>query len=447
MSRFGTTLCLGALLLGAGPLGAQQAPDSAARSQQRMLDSLATALRVLQTRLDSALDARRTEAPVVPVATAPGRAPGTYMNVSFVGLTAAGLSTARDLDRLQLGDHDPRARGFTIPNAELALDGAVDPYFKGFVNLVHKLDQESETVVELEEVYVLTTSLPANLQLKIGQFFAEFGRHNAQHPHSWAFADDAMMLGRIFGADGLRGQGARVSWLLPTPMFAEASFTVLNSAGETTTSFRSLESGTIHEGIPVDREVRGLREMLYVPRFSTSFDLTGSQTLVLGASGAFGPNNTGPDARTRIEGVDLFWKWKSPRARAGFPFVTFQSEVLTRRYDAASRIAARDSVTVLPAAVLKDVGGYAQVQWGIRPLLIAAVRAEVAQNDDPAAAAFTATEREDRNRYSTNLTWFPTEFSKVRVQYNFDRRAVMGNDSSLWFQFEFLLGSHAAHKF
>ena len=446
MNRLGITLCLGALLLGVGPLGAQQAPDSAARGQQRTLDSLATALRALQARLDSAIDAQRVAAPVA-AAAQPLRAPGTYMNVSFVGLTSAGTSTARDLDRLEVGDHDPRARGFTIPNAELALDGAVDPYFKGFVNLVHKLDQQAETLVELEEMYVLTTSLPANLQLKVGQFFAEFGRQNSQHPHSWAFADDALVLGRIFGADGLRGQGARVSWLLPTPIFAEASFTMLNSAGETTTSFRSLESGTIHGGIPVEREVQGLKEMLSMPRLSTSFDLTGSQTLVLGASGAFGPNNTGPGARTRIEGVDLYWKWKSARASAGFPFVTFQSEVITRRYDAASRIAELDGVTVLPAAVLKDVGGYAQVQWGVRPLLVAAVRAEVVRNDDPAAAAFTATEREDRDRYSTNLTWFPTEFSKVRVQYNFDRRAVIGNDSSLWFQFEFLLGAHAAHKF
>ncbi len=451
MTRLGTTLGIGALLLGVGSLEAQQAPDTTTRNQQttqqRALDSLGTALRALQTRLDSALDARRAPALASTPAQSPARAAGTYMNLSFVGLTAAGFSTARDLERIEVGDHDPRARGFTIPNAEIALDGAVDPYFKGFVNLVHKLDQQSETVVELEEMFVLSTSLPANLQLKVGQFFAEFGRHNAQHPHSWAFADDALVLGRLFGADGLRGQGARLSWLLPTPVFAEASFTVMNSAGETTTSFRSEESALIHGGLPAEREVEGLAEMLYVPRLSTSFDLTGSQTLVLGASGAFGPNNTGPGARTQITGVDVFWKWKSPRASAGFPFVTFQSEVLSRRYDAASRTDALDGVTALPAALLKDVGGYAQMQWGIRPLLVAAVRAEVVRNDDPAAAAFTATEREDRDRYSTNLTWFPTEFSKVRVQYNFDRRAVMGNDSSLWFQFEFLLGAHAAHKF
>ena len=48
---------------------------------------------------------------------------------------------------------------------------------------------------------------------------------------------------------------------------------------------------------------------------------------------------------------------------------------------------------------------------------------------------------------SPNLTWYPTEFSKFRIQYNYDHRDTIGSDHSLWFQLEFLLGAHAAHKF
>ncbi len=397
----------------------------------------------------SALDAQATTDTAAAPAPRPllQRPPGAYMNVSFVGLTAAGFSTARDLDRLQVGHHDPSVRGFSIPNAELVLDGAVDPYFKGFAAIVHKLDAEGETGVELEEMYILTTALPGNLQLKVGQFFVEFGRHNAQHPHAWSFADQPLALGRVFGGEGLRSQGARLSWLMPLDFFTEASVAVLNSAGGTAAGFRSEESSAIHGGIPTEREVAGLREMLYVPRLATSFDLTGSQTVLLGVSGAFGPNNSGDDAATRIVGADLYWKWKSDRARAGFPFVAFQSEILARQYEAAARTAADDSVSALGAATLRDVGGYAQLSWGIRPMVVAAVRAERVRNDDPASAGFVAADRENRSRYSTNLTWFPTEYSKFRVQYNFDRRAGIGNDSSLWLQLEFLLGAHAAHKF
>jgi hypothetical protein len=55
--------------------------------------------------------------------------------------------------------------------------------------------------------------------------------------------------------------------------------------------------------------------------------------------------------------------------------------------------------------------------------------------------------RADRWRISPNLTWFPSEFSKIRLQYNYDHRRQIGQDHSVWLQFEFLLGAHGAHKF
>jgi hypothetical protein len=379
-----------------------------------------------------------------PAAPAQGRTAGSYMNVSFVSLTDFGWSTEQDVASLQLGDHDPHVRGFTIPNAELALDGTVDPYFKGFSNIVYKLDTNGETGVELEEAYFLTTSLPANLQLKGGQFFAEFGRQNAQHPHAWAFLDQPLVLNRMFGPDGLRSQGVRLSWLAPTSWYAEAMVAVLNSAGGTTFSFRSDESSEIHGGVPVERAVRGAGDFIVVPRAATSFDLTATQTVVVGVSGAFGPNNSGPDAKTQVYGADIYWKWKSLRAHQGFPFISFQSEALLRRYGAAQRPSFEDPALTLPAATLRDRGAYAQVLWGIKPLLVAGLRGEFASGD---AATFDPAVRATRYRVSPNVTWYPSEYSKVRVQYNYDHRDVIGVDHSVWVQFEFLLGAHAAHKF
>lgn len=369
--------------------------------------------------------------------------PAAYMNVSFVGLTDFGWSTTPDVQSLQVGDHDPRVRGFSIPNAEVALDGNVDPYFKAFANIVYKLDAQGESGVELEEMYFLTTSLPHNLQIKGGQFFAEFGRQNSQHPHAWGFADQPVALNRVFGGEGLRGQGARVSYLLPTSFYTEAMFTLMNSAGTTTSSFRSPESADIHGGSPADRKVKSFGDMLLVPRIATSFDLTDNQTLLFGVSGAFGPNNSGIDTRTTIYGADLYWKWKSPTAQKGFPFVSFQTEAVLRNYDVARR-PSLDFNTILPSEKLKDRGAYAQILWGIKPLVVAGLRGDLANGND----AWVPTDgRADRYRISPDLTWFPTEFSKFRIQYNYDHRANIGVDHSLWMQFEFLLGAHAAHKF
>src|SRR5205809_5782694 len=131
-----------------------------------------------------------------------------YMNISFDGLFTLAYSSARDLDNIEVGDHDPQQRGFNARNTELAFDGAVDPYFEGFANIVFKLDNDNETEVEVEEAFMQTTSLPFNLQLKAGQFFAAFGRLNPTHPHTWDFADTSLVNGLFLGPDGLRGVGA-----------------------------------------------------------------------------------------------------------------------------------------------------------------------------------------------------------------------------------------------
>ena len=56
-------------------------------------------------------------------------------------------------------------------------------------------------------------------------------------------------------------------------------------------------------------------------------------------------------------------------------------------------------------------------------------------------------DRASRWRISPNITWYPSEFSKIRLQYNYDDREGIGTDHSLWLQTEFILGAHAAHKF
>ena len=105
-----------------------------------------------------------------------------YMNISFDGLFAFAGSSARDLYNVEVGDHDPQQRGFNARNAEIAIDGAVDPYFEGFANIVLKLDNDNGTEIELEEAFLQTTSLPFGLQIKAGQFFDAFGRINPTHP-------------------------------------------------------------------------------------------------------------------------------------------------------------------------------------------------------------------------------------------------------------------------
>jgi hypothetical protein len=411
-----------------------------------------------------------------------------YINLSFDGLFTAGTSTAEDIDALQPGGHDPKQRGFTVQNLETVFDGKVDPYFRGQANVVMTIDPDGETIIEAEEAYLETMSLPWNLQLKAGQYFTEFGRLNPTHPHAWAFVDQPLVYGRFFGADGLRNPGARLSWLVPTPFYSELLLSVQNSSGETATSFRSAGAHSHggeeeEEALPFalrhpdnDRGVRHVDDMLFAPRYVMSFNLSDAQTLLLGASAAFGPNSSGEegDTRTQIYGLDLTWKWKPVTHHGGFPFVQWQTEGMVRRFKAGAfdwdengngavddgELA--DLRTGLPASFgsesLTDYGIYSQVLYGFRKGWVAGLRGDYVWGEKGdyekfaksfnGGPAFTIDPARDcRWRISPNITWYPTEFSKFRLQYNYDRRRHIGEDHSLWLQFEFLLGAHAAHKF
>ena len=390
--------------------------------------------------------AKPVPAPVIPGA----HAGSAYMNISFGTLIDAGWSSAADPSRqLELGDHDPIKRGFALRNAEIAVDGAIDPYFKGFANIVLKLSKNNETEIELEESFFQSTALPANLQLKAGQYFASFGRQNPQHPHTWAFVDQPLILGRAFGPEGLRGIGTQLSWLAPTPYYTELFLSVFDGQGGTAFSFRNPgqpDAGGVNRyagRATIDRTLRGAQDLLLVPRIASSFELTDTQTLLVGLSGAFGPNNTGPHSRTGVYGVDIFWKWKPADAAQGFPYLTWQTEALYRSFGAGADPLAP---VPLPAETLRDYGFYSQVVYGFVPRWNTGLRFDYVTGNN---ATFDAGDpyRGERYRFSPELTFLPSEFSKIRLQYNFDHGDLFGTAHSIWMQLEFGLGAHAAHKY
>ena len=370
-----------------------------------------------------------------------------YMNISFDGLFALAASSDRHLDRLEVGDHDPQQRGFNARNAEIALDGAVDPYFEGFANIVLKLDNNNQTEIELEEAFLQTTSLPYGLQLKGGQFFDAFGRINATHPHTWEFADSPLVNGRLLGPDGLRGVGAQISWTLPVPWYSQVIFAVQNGRGGTAYSFRNPgDAGIFYGRMTIDREASALHDLVYVPRIENSFNPSDTQTVLFGASGAFGMNETGSDTHTQVYGADFLYKWKSARAEGGFPFVKWQTEAMYRRFEAG-----RGLDNLFPVdETFHDWGMYSQVLWGFKKGWVAGIRGDYLHMQE---SAFTNDDmRQSRSRISANLTWYPTEFSKIRLQYNHDfleENAFLASRDvdSLFLQFEFILGAHGAHKF
>ena len=199
----------------------------------------------------------------------------------------------------------------------------------------------------------------------------------------------------------------------------------------------------------VDQDIRGFGDFTYLARWEHAFDLSDELTAVFGASGLYGPNSTGRDGDTWLYGLDMKWRWTPADSFRGYPFLTWQTEVIKRDYHAA-RYTAEDGDTV-PADTLEDWGLYSQLLYGFRTNWAAGLRLEYAGGSgrgynhggrrmDPF--------RDDRYRVSPLLVWRPTEFSRIRLQYNFDSAAHLTDDAhGVWLGFEWLYGAHPAHDF
>lgn len=363
------------------------------------------------------------------------------LQIGLSGLFSAGGSSVDNeaLANLQAGAHDPSRNGFTVQNIELSLNGTVDPYFDAQANFIFQIDAEGETVVELEEAFFTSRQLPWGLQVKGGQYFTEFGRHNPQHPHTWEFVDQPVVLSRFFGGDGLRSQGARVAWLMPVDWFSEINIGMQNPKGETVSSFLSAAGEEVGGYTLIDREARDFGDLLYTARWLNGVDVSDEVSMNLGFSGLWGPNASGSTTDTSIYGMDLYMKWQPGYTQRGFPFVSWHSEALWRRYDAGNPGASGSEV-------LKDWGMFTQALWGFKPGWVAGLRWEYASADGDTSSDPL---RDTRRRLSPNLTWYPTEYSKIRLQYNRDRAEHLPERTahSLWLQVEFSLGSHMAHTF
>ena len=358
---------------------------------------------------------RRLEESLAPPAPAPASMPaGGLANPDLaVVLDVAGAAFTDD--SLPVGAHDPAGNGFTFQQLELTLGAAADPFFRVDASLVFVPEG-----VEVEEAYATSLALPADLQVRAGQFLTRFGRQNPTHPHTWQFVDTPLVLGKFFGSEGQSGVGVEASWLAPLPWFVE----LVASANGSPAGVHA------HAGEePEEEEPHGIEDpgdLLYTAALKQFVPVGQDFGLLVGVSSQSGP---GHDGRTAIHGVDLLLRYR-PVASVDRAAVSLQVEALhrTREHDGRS---------------LEDAGGYAQLAWSIDPTWETAVRYEyvsglAADRDWPAG----------RRRAAAQLTFHPSHFTRLRLQVNRDDPTYRGSPiDSAFLQLELTAGAHRAHPY
>lgn len=356
------------------------------------------------------------------------------MNPEISLILDVALAAFSSDDPLMTGAHDPQENGFNLQQLEFATSALVDPYFRFDAFIVF-----SQFGVEIEEAYATTLSLPLNLQARMGQFLTRLGRLNETHPHSWEFVDQPFINGRFLGGEGNRGLGAEVSVLMPLPWYVEFAISSTDARGEATA--RSFFGG----GPTALTQILSPLDLQWTAVLDQFFPFNDDWSLSWGLGWAVGPNPTGYNNYTNIGAMDLYLKFKPATAASWQEFrVTVEGMVRARQ---------------VPGDRQLDFGGYASVFWKFARRWAVAARYEIGSpsfgidgeiiDSGPGLGFLTDPAWTDyRHRIGANITFWPTEFSRLRLQTALDLPLWRVNpEFMVFFAGEVLAGAHGAHKF
>ncbi len=337
-------------------------------------------------------------------------------------------------------------RGFNLREVELAFSGSVDPYFDVWATFAVDADG-----IDSEEVYVQTRKFLPGVQLRVGKFFSGIGYINKQHPHQWDFVDQALPYDALLGGN-LGEVGLQATWLPDLPVYMLLGFEALQ--GDNTRVSQQLS-----DAYPdTFRETPG-------PRLFTGFmkiapDAGYSNAVQGGVS--FGRSRSHQEAFTTGEGLldealdgtawfagtDWVWRHDSPRP-FGRGDLAVQGEYLYRRRDLATVPLGEPTIAGgVPFTATQD-GLYAQATYGVAPRWTVGGRVDVVGLTDRIETVSGSTSDGRSRRYSAALTFNPTEFSRLRAQYNAGevRKGDRHTFQQVYVQFQMSLGAHGAHRF
>ncbi len=359
----------------------------------------------------------------------------------FSRSTAAGR--AAELDEANL------EKGFNLNYAELSLASVVDPYFDLFA--VFHLTQEG---IDIEEAYFTTRRLPLGLQLRGGKFLSQFGRSNGQHAHYWDFASAPLVQSAFFGGGGLDELGARLSWVAPLDLYLQLAVEVLQGDNE-------MSFGRKGFALPLVAVADIRAPGLLVATAKSSFD-TGNLTVLAGLSAASGGSRIAPDpagwesktafaGRAQVFGADLTLKVLLDSIR----YLSLQVEAMGRRdrgdrweLDALCGWSRREQRG-------RQAGLYAQAVARLNKRLRLGARYDLIWQNDVRLAGVSQHLPENLARCTAMGEWNPTEFSRLRLQYTYDR-SRHAQVYGLWqrepvhelaLQVNITIGAHGAHAF
>ena len=424
------------------PAAAQTAGDQQLRNE---LEAVKAQLRRVEEQMrqqDELIRRLSGERPATPVPPAPGPAPRPAPPTAAAPALPGATPDVEELKRMILAEIQPQiaaanktfpsqfnpAIGFIVDtvfshsrqdksnfefrSGEIGISASVDPFARAYGIINGTPDG-----VDVEEAAIVTTSLPWNLTVKGGRFFAEFGRLSTFHDHDLPFVNRPLVLDTYVGGES-QADGVEVNWLAPIPHYLTLTAGMYNKIGA--------------DNDRVDNKIsRDVSEFTYLLRAATSFSLHDEHSIDVGLSDAYTPEIRIEDKKRRnLAGLDLTYRY-TPLASASYRGLVWGNEVLLNH---ESRESVPGSADFRGRNAL---GMYSYLEARLSRRLYPGFLFEYVQ--DVNSPSLTT------KQYSPYLTLWASEFQRLRLQYTHadgpDR-----SDDRFFLQWTVIIGSHV-HSF
>ncbi len=308
---------------------------------------------------------------------------------------------------------------FDLRSGELFISAPIDPFLRGFATI----NGSTSEGFDIEEAAVVTTALPWNLTVEGGRYFADVGRFPHWHDEALPFVDRPPSIDRLIGGES-QAEGVSVTWLAPTEQYIRVTGGLFNTIG--TVYNEQLRN----DGFGGYRDFQQLTFLLHP---ETYFDLTDTLNLELGTSFVTVPKNN----ERYLYGIDATLRHQ-PGTSEFYQGLVIGSEWFWNNQNFKDVQVGTDPLTGDP--ILDDQhahrnGGYAYLEAFFNRRYSVGVRGDYAE--DPFGAA-------NRQRtYSAFATWMPSEFQRLRFQFDEIDQTDRQDDQRFTLQWTAFLGSHS----
>ena len=351
-------------------------------------------------------------------------------------------------------------KGFGLGHTELTASANIDDKFYGYFNTAFILE-DGESDIEVEEVFIETLGLGHGATIKAGQFFSGLGYLNAIHNHAHDFTDVPLVYAGMVG-NHLLDKGIQARWLAPTDLFVEFGAEVLSGTG-----FPGGENADNNKGRTLFAKVGGdfsvssswLAGLSY---YRSEFDKREAGGHAHGGATSTVDNELS-NGDVDLTSLEFVYKW-APNGNTRERNFKLQFEYFLRNENGLAEL--EESGEQASADYDgRQRGFYIQAVYQWQPRWRVGVRYDHLQannriinfNGDVDANATAISTDEfledtslesdhDPKRISLMFDYSPSEFSRIRLQFNKDDSGHQ-SDNQIYLQYIMSLGAHGAHKF